>query len=347
MVSVLVVDDSALIRSILTDIIQRHPKLTLAGAAPDAFVAKKMVNDLDIDVITLDIEMPKVNGLTFLDRLMKARPKPVLMFSTLTEQGADATILALELGAVDFVPKPKLDVQKSIQAFEAELTEKILAASRAKVQKRNNSVARKNIEMQYTGTELIVGIGASTGGCEAIKSLVVDLPASFPAIVIAQHMPPRFTKSFAKRLNNACKMTVLEAQHNERILPGHIYISPGDHHFEIVRSGSDYRIALNREEKVSGHRPSVDVMMHSLAKNVGKNALGIMLTGMGKDGALGLKAMHQAGSHTIAQSENTCVVFGMPKEAIQQQAVSEIADLDDITNRTLSWVAKNSKGGRF
>lgn len=345
MISVLVVDDSALIRRLLTEIIEGHPLLSLAGAAPDAFVAKQMVNERDPDVITLDIEMPKVNGLTFLDRLMKARPTPVVMFSSLTEKGADATMMALELGAVDFIAKPKLDIAKNVQAFQQELTDKILAAAQVKVAKRT-APARKSYEISYSGTELVIGIGASTGGTEAIKEVLRDLPASFPAIVISQHMPPGFTASFAARLDSQCKMSVSEAKDGERILPGHIYIAPGNDHLKVVRSGADYRIKLDQGDKVSGHRPSVDVMFDSLAENVKANSLGVILTGMGKDGAAGLLNMRQQGAHTLAQNEQTCIVFGMPKEAIARGGASQVLGLDDVAQGMSDWVSQNSKGGR-
>ncbi len=345
MISVLVVDDSSLIRSLLSEIVESHPLLSLAGAAPDAFVAKQMVNERNPDVITLDIEMPKVNGLTFLDRLMKARPTPVVMFSSLTEKGADATMMALELGAVDFIAKPKLDIAKNVQAFQQELTDKILAAAQVKVAKRSLP-ARKSYEINYTGTELVIGIGASTGGTEAIKAVLRDLPASFPAIVISQHMPPGFTASFAARLDSLCKMSVSEAKDGERILPGHIYIAPGNDHLKVVRSGADFRVKLDRGEKVSGHRPSVDVMFNSLAESAKGNALGVILTGMGKDGAAGLLKMREQGASTLAQSEETCIVFGMPKEAIARGAVTKVSALGDIADDMTQWVQQNSKGGR-
>lgn len=344
--SVLVVDDSALIRSLMSDIIQKHPQLTLAGVAQDAYVAKDMVKRLKPDVITLDIEMPKVDGLTFLDRLMKAVPTPVVMVSTLTEKGADATIAALELGAVDFVAKPKIDIAASFKAYADTVTDKIIRAAQVNLQPSRRNLGSAKIVMQYSGTELLVGIGASTGGTEAISAVLSRLPASFPAIVMAQHMPPGFTTSFAKRLNDNCALTVKEAEHGERLLPGHAYLAPGDYHLSVERSGADYRARLDQSERVSGHRPSVDVLFNSLAKNVGKNALGAILTGMGKDGAKGLKAMRDHGAVTFAQNQASCVVYGMPQEAVKLGAVEQVLHIDSIAPALCDAIKSKSKGNR-
>ncbi|TPV59068.1 chemotaxis response regulator protein-glutamate methylesterase [Aestuariibacter sp. GS-14] len=346
-ISVLVVDDSALIRSLMTQIISSHPQLRLVGTAPDAYVAKEMVKKFNPDVITLDIEMPKVDGLTFLDRLMKAKPTPVVMISTLTEKGADATMLALELGAIDFIPKPKIDVQAKFMAFQETVTSKIIAAASAKVAKRVLNQSVTQTQLSYTGTELIVGVGASTGGTEAIKDLLIRLPASFPAIVMTQHMPPGFTSSFAKRLNSMCALTVKEAQHNERLLPGHAYLAPGDRHLSVIKYGADFRTQLTDGERVSGHKPSVDVLFQSLADNVGNNAFGVILTGMGKDGADGMLAMHNKGSVTFAQDEASCVVYGMPKEAVKRGAVDQTLSIPDIAISLTEAIRKNAKGNRL
>lgn len=346
-ISVLVVDDSALIRSLMTQIISAHPDLTLVGTAPDAYVAKEMVKKFSPDVITLDIEMPKVDGLTFLDRLMKAKPTPVVMISTLTEKGADATMLALELGAIDFIPKPKIDVQAKFMEFQELVTTKIIEAAAAKVTKRDTSQAITKTKLSYSGTELIVGIGASTGGTEAIKDLLVRLPASFPAIVMTQHMPPGFTTSFAKRLNGMCALTVKEAIHNERILPGHAYLAPGDQHLSVVKYGADYRTQLSDHGKVSGHKPSVDVLFNSLADHVGNNAYGVILTGMGRDGADGMKAMHDKGSMTFAQDEASCVVYGMPKEAVNRGGVDKSLPIPEIATQLTAAIRNNAKGNRL
>ncbi len=346
-ISVLVVDDSALIRSLMTQIISSHPQLRLVGTAPDAYVAKEMVKKFNPDVITLDIEMPKVDGLTFLDRLMKAKPTPVVMISTLTEKGADATMLALELGAIDFIPKPKIDVQARFMAFQETVTSKIIAAAGAKVTKRTPNEAVSQTQLSYTGTELIVGVGASTGGTEAIKDLLIRLPASYPAIVMTQHMPPGFTSSFAKRLNGMCALTVKEAQHNERLLPGHAYLAPGDQHLSVIKYGADYRTQLSDGERISGHKPSVDVLFHSLAKAVGQNAFGVILTGMGGDGAEGMQAMHEQGAKTFAQNEQSCVVYGMPKEAVKRGGVDQSLPIPDIANALTDAIRAKAKGNRY
>ncbi|GGF77058.1 protein-glutamate methylesterase/protein-glutamine glutaminase [Alteromonas lipolytica] len=346
-ISVLVVDDSALIRSLMTQIISAHPELTLVGTAPDAFVAKDMVKRFNPDVITLDIEMPRVDGLTFLDRLMKAKPTPVVMISTLTEKGADATMLALELGAIDFIPKPKIDVQAKFMAFQQLVTTKILEAARAKVKKRVADAEVTKTQLSYSGTELIVGIGASTGGTEAIKELLVRLPASFPAVVMTQHMPPGFTTSFAKRLNGLCALTVKEAKHNERLLPGHAYLAPGDQHLSVIKYGADYRLQLSDHGRVSGHKPSVDVLFNSLAEQVGHNAFGVILTGMGKDGADGMRAMHDKGAVTFAQDEASCVVYGMPKEAVRRGGVDKSLPIPDIATQLTDAIRQKAKGNRL
>lgn len=347
-VSVLVVDDSALIRSLMSQIINDHPQLTLVGAAPDAYVAKDMVKQFNPDVITLDIEMPKVDGLTFLDRLMKAKPTPVVMISTLTEKGADATMLALELGAVDFIPKPKINVASKFMEFQQLVTDKILEASRAKVNRLTKNIdPAKKTAISYKGTEVLIAIGASTGGTEAIKDLLMQLPSSCPGIVMTQHMPPGFTTSFAKRLDSTCAMRVVEATHNERVLPGHAYLAPGDKHMEVIRYGADYRIRLFDGEKVSGHKPSVDVLFDSIANNIGDNALGALLTGMGKDGAKGLKAMHDKGCVTFCQNEESCVVYGMPKEAVNMGAADHVVDLQKMAQLITSEVNRKGRGNRL
>lgn len=346
-ISVLVVDDSALIRSLMAQIVEAHPELTLVGAAPDAYVAKDMVKKFKPDVITLDIEMPRVDGLTFLDRLMKAIPTPVVMISTLTEKGADSTMIALELGAVDFIAKPKINVQAKFMEFQDLVTTKIIQAASANVSKTLPQPRIDKTKLNYTGTELIVAIGASTGGTEAIKNLLVRLPASFPAIVMAQHMPPGFTQSFAKRLNEASDITVKEAVNNERILPGHAYLAPGSKHLKVVKHGSDYRTKLSDDGKVSGHKPSVDVLFESVASEVGSNAFGIILTGMGKDGAQGLLAMQNKGATTFAQDEQSCVVYGMPKEAVKVGAVGKSLTVPDIALELTEIIRKASKANRL
>lgn len=347
-IKVLVVDDSALIRSLLTEIIKQAPDMQLVGAAPDAFVAKEMVMEFTPDVITLDIEMPKVDGLTFLDRLMKARPTPVIMISTLTEKGADATIRAMELGAIDFIAKPKLNVAKGMGEYEQEILAKIRMAAQTRPKIRSTSTsAVKPIPIHYSGTETIVAIGASTGGTEAIKTVLEQLSPAFPATVITQHMPPNFTKSFAKRLDSICKINVHEAKDGERIMPGNAYIAPGDQHMEIVRSGADYRVRLNNGELVSGHKPAVDVMFQSLAKIVGKNVIATVLTGMGKDGAKGLLALKNAGALTMVQDEASCVVYGMPKAAVEIGATKHTIPLSKMSKALTQAVEQKGGGTRL
>ncbi|MCW8092986.1 chemotaxis response regulator protein-glutamate methylesterase [Alteromonas ponticola] len=348
MIKVLIVDDSALIRSMLQKILNSEPDIEVVATAQDAFVAREHVKKLKPDVITLDIEMPKVDGITFLDRLMKAAPTPVVMISTLTEAGADATITALSLGAVDFVPKPKVDVAKGLQSFASLIVSKVRMAAGVKVKKLTAGKERQPLaSLNYRGTELIVGIGASTGGTEAIKNIVTLLPASFPAIIITQHIPPQFTTSFAKRLDGLSAMTVSEAKDGERLLLGHAYLAPGDRHLMIQKSGADYRIRLDDGEKVTGHKPSVDEMFESLAKQVKENTIACLLTGMGKDGAQGMHSIKQAGGYTITQNEATCVVYGMPKEADRLEAQCESLPINDIAQRMITLVNNKGKGNRI
>ncbi len=330
-IKVLIVDDSALIRSILSEIVRSDPQLILVGAAPDAYIAKDLVNQYAPDVITLDVEMPKVDGLTFLDRLMKARPTPVIMISSLTESGAEVTFRALELGAVDFIAKPKLDIRHGIEAYQQEIIHKIKNAAGANVRR-----PRLKLGLTPKGTghfvtsEKILAIGASTGGTEAIKDLLLQLPADCPAILITQHMPAGFTRTFAARLDRLCSMSVSEAVDNERILPGHAYLAPGDKHLTIKRSGADYRIVLDDRPRVSGHKPSVDVMFGSIAEVAGPNAVAVILTGMGRDGAIGIQAIAGQGGYCLAQDEQSSVIFGMPKEAIKTGVVHQVLPLDQF-----------------
>ena len=338
-------DDSALIRSILTEIVRSDPQLILVGAAPDAYVAKDLVNQYAPDVITLDVEMPKVDGLTFLDRLMKARPTPVIMISSLTESGAEITFRALELGAVDFIAKPKLDIRNGIEAYQQEIIQKIKNAAVANVRRPRMKlgIAPKNTELLIT-SEKILAIGASTGGTEAIKDLLLQLPADFPAILITQHMPAGFTRTFAARLDRLCSMSVKEAVDNERILPGHAYLAPGDKHLTIARSGADYKIVLDDRPRVSGHKPSVDVMFDSVAAVAGPNAVAVILTGMGRDGAIGIQAIAGQGGYCLAQDEQSSVIFGMPKEAIKTGVVHQVLPLDkfgEVLMQVFKQIGKN------
>ncbi|MCD8550291.1 MAG: chemotaxis response regulator protein-glutamate methylesterase [Shewanella xiamenensis] len=343
-IKVLVVDDSALIRSLLGRMVESDPELCLVGMAVDAYMAKDMVNQFRPDVITLDIEMPKVDGLTFLDRLMKARPTAVVMISALTEEGADATFNALALGAVDFIPKPKLDSPQGFNEYQDLILEKIKSAAKAKLQ----SLPAPTITLkpslkpalnQRTVNTQLVAIGASTGGTEAILHLLQQFPAVMPPIVITQHMPAGFTRTFAERLNKLTRLNVKQAEEGERLLPCYAYIAPGDQHLEIIKVGGSFKAKLSQGDKVSGHRPSVDVLFHSVAQYAGGNATAVILTGMGKDGADGMEAIDKQGGKTFAQGEQSCVVFGMPKEAIKRGAIHHIVELPQLGDKLLQYLA--------
>ncbi len=345
-IKVLIVDDSALIRSLLKEMIESEKDLTVVGAAPDAFVAKQMILDFEPDVITLDIEMPKVDGLRFLEVMMKARPTPTIMISTLTEERAEPTLRALELGAVDFIPKPKVGVALGIEKYQSLILEKIRVASRSKLRETTKTITPMST-IHYSGTEKIIAIGASTGGTEAIREVLEFFPANAPATVITQHMPPGFTKTYAERLNSLCQIRVKEAANDERLLPGTAYLAPGDRHIEIVKSGADYRIKLLDTERVSGHKPSVDVMMSSLAQTAGRNVVAAILTGMGKDGAQGLRKLKDAGAFTIGQDEKTCVVYGMPKVAKKLGAVCEELPLEAISPSIMDKIRAEKASSRL
>jgi two-component system chemotaxis response regulator CheB len=284
--------------------------------------------------------MPQMDGLTFLEKLMRLRPMPVLMISTLTERGSEAALRALELGAVDFLPKPKIGVTEGLNEYADIIAEKIRIAYQARGKFRTPGLSPTRESLPELGrrigtSEKIIAVGASTGGTEAIKEFLIRLPVDVPGIVIAQHMPEAFTKSFAARLDSLCKITVKEAEGNERILPGHAYIAPGHSHLLLKRSGANYLTELSQLPPVNHHRPSVEVLFRSVAKNAGKNVIGIMLTGMGKDGALGMLEMHQAGAYNFAQDEASCVVFGMPREAIAVGAVDEVVSINDMAQKVL------------
>jgi two-component system, chemotaxis family, protein-glutamate methylesterase/glutaminase len=344
---VVVVDDSALVRSLLSEIINRQPDMECIGAASDPLVAREMIRNLNPDVITLDVEMPRMDGIDFLSKLMRLRPMPVVMVSTLTERGADVTLRALELGAIDFVAKPKIGVADGLRLLAEDITDKVRIASKANVRKAPPApvsapgapvVARPVVPMASLGrlsTEKIIFIGASTGGTEATKEVLVNLPPDSPGVVITQHMPPGFTKSYAARLDGLCKIRVAEARDGERILPGHAYIAPGGFHLSVERSGANYIARVQDGEPVNRHKPSVEVLFKSAARVVGPNALGIMLTGMGADGAKAMKEMRDAGSYNYAQDEASCVVFGMPREAINAGAAHEVLPLTQIAPKLI------------
>lgn len=352
-IKVLVVDDSALIRAILKEIIQADPELELVGVAPDAYVARDLIKKLNPDVLTLDVEMPRMDGLTFLEKLMCGHPMPVVMISSLTERGSEATFRALELGAVDFVAKPKLGIREGMQAYAEEICDKLKAAGMSRVKARPAMAVASAVEARFIGhprpiigTEKIIAIGASTGGTEAIKDVLLGMPANSPGIVITQHMPPGFTRSFADRLNRLTRLTVSEAQGGERILPGHAFIAPGDKHLLVERSGANYVIRLSDAPAVRRHKPAVDPMFSSVAQCAGRNVIAAILTGMGKDGAHGMLEIRQAGGHTIAQDEATCVVYGMPREAFSVGAVEEVLPLSEIASALLQQASKRGGGNR-
>lgn len=342
-IRVLVVDDSALVRSLLAQIINRQLDMECVGAANDPLIARDMIRELNPDVLTLDIEMPKMDGIDFLGRLMRLRPMPVVMISTLTERGADVTMKALELGAVDFVAKPRVGVADGLGELAADIVEKIRIAAAARVKRTDHQGIKPSLgaeaanhilpPIQSIGrvsTEKLICIGASTGGTEAIKEILTKLPADSPGVVITQHMPAGFTTSFAARLNSLCQITVQEAVNGERILPGHAYIAPGGRQFYVTRSGANYVAKVEEGELVNRHRPSVEVLFKSVAAVAGRNAFGIMLTGMGGDGAAAMREMKDAGSYNYVQDEASCVVFGMPREAILRGAADEVLPLSSI-----------------
>jgi two-component system chemotaxis response regulator CheB len=348
---VLIIDDSALVRSLLTEIVNREPDMEAIGAAPDPLVAREMIRAMNPDVLTLDIEMPKMDGLDFLERLMRLRPTPVVMVSTLTERGAEVTLKALELGAIDFVSKPRLGIAAGLNELAADICEKIRVASKARLVRHVQpapqrpageapQAARAPTHYSRISSEKLIAIGASTGGTEAIREVVARLNADSPAVLITQHMPPGFTRSFAARLDGLCRICVSEAQDGERVLPGHAYIAPGDRHMRLARSGANYVIELDCGAPVNRHRPSVDVLFRSVATVAGPNALGVMLTGMGRDGASAMLEMKHAGSFNIAQDEASCIVFGMPREAIAAGAVDEVLPVTRIAERLQARLAE-------
>jgi len=343
-IRVLVIDDSALVRQILTQGLQSDPAIEVVGSAPDPYIARDMIVKLRPDVLTLDVEMPRMDGVEFLTKLMPQYPLPVVMVSSLTQRGKEITLRALEAGAVDFVSKPTADVAAGLKQLIMELRTKIKIAAGANVShwkaKRVDLAQRfssKNSSVALSETtDKVIAIGASTGGTEAIKRVVDQLPVSCPGVVVVQHMPAGFTRMYAERLNASCSMHVKEAEDGERVLPGRILIAPGDYHLEVVRVGGFYKVRCFKDEKVNGHRPSVSVMMKSVAQVVGNNAIGVMLTGMGGDGADGMLEMKKSGAFNIAQDEKTSIVYGMPKVALDMGGVDEVLPIDEIAGRVIS-----------
>jgi two-component system, chemotaxis family, protein-glutamate methylesterase/glutaminase len=346
-IKVLCVDDSALIRSLMTEIINSQPDMTVVATASDPLIARDLVKQHNPDVMTLDVEMPRMDGLEFLEKLMRLRPMPVVMVSSLTERGSEAALRALELGAIDFVTKPRLGIRDGLLAYTDLIVGKIRIAAAARILPAKRAANASNpsaitevplLRSPLLSTEKLIIVGASTGGTEAIRELLQPLPPDSPGILIAQHMPAGFTNSFAQRLNGLCRVAVTEAVHGERILPGHAYIAPGGFHLSLARSGANYVAQVDQEPPVNRHRPSIDVLFDSAARHAGKNAIGVILTGMGRDGAEGLLRMHRAGAYTLAQDEASCVVFGMPREAIALGAASEVVALAEMSQRVMAYL---------
>jgi len=337
-IRVLVVDDSALVRQMLTRILEQDPAIEVVGTAQDPIMAREKIKQLNPDVLTLDVEMPRMDGITFLRNLMRLRPMPVVMVSTLTQKGGEVTLEALELGAVDFVSKPTVDIAHTLGDYGDEIIAKVKMASSARVRPLQPVAARNSADAVLPGakprhfktTDKLVALGASTGGTEAIREVLEAMPADSPAMVITQHIPEAFSKPFSERMNRCSAMTVSQAVDGEQIVPGHVYIAPGDRHLLVVRDGARFRCRLNDGPPVNRHRPSVDVLFRSVAQNIGPNAVGVLLTGMGDDGAEGMKEMREAGAHTLVQDEKTSVVWGMPGAAVGMGAACEIVPLPEI-----------------
>jgi two-component system chemotaxis response regulator CheB len=351
-IRVLTVDDSALMRQVLATLLAKDPDIEVIGSAPDPYIAREKIKALNPDVLTLDVEMPKMDGLTFLEKLMRGHPMPVVMVSSLTEAGCQTTLRALELGAVDFITKPKIDIREGMEEVAQDLISKVKAAAVAQVRglctgaggdqkaRPQSPVPSAPSTAMIKTTDTIIAIGASTGGTEAVKEVLERLPPHTPPILITQHMPERFTKTWADRMNGLCRIAVKEAQDGDSVLPGHALIAPGNYHMALVRNGARYTVQVIQDPPVNRHRPSVDVMFASVARYAGANAVGVILTGMGGDGAKEMLTMKQAGAFTIAQDEASCVVFGMPKEAIKAGAVDKVLPLDDIAVAILAHVSR-------
>lgn len=337
MIKVLVVDDSATARHILKEILESDKRIEVVGLAADAYIARDMVVALRPNVICLDVEMPRMDGITFLQKLMAHFPTPVVMVSSLTRRSAQVTLDALAAGAVDYVAKPHSNIYDGKDEIRDELIQKVINASHARVQKMvaKTPTTINRLSIAET-TKKVIAIGSSTGGTEALKVVLQGFPKNSPAIIIVQHMPDTFIGSFAARLDSLCDIDVKVAQTGDFLSMGTAYIAQGGKHMVLRRSGARYFIEIGTGEKVSGHCPSVDVLFNSVAKVAGANAIGVILTGMGSDGAKGMAHMHQNGAKTIAQSEETCVVFGMPKEAIKLGAVDQVVPLSDISQMIMN-----------
>lgn len=342
-IKVLSVDDSALIRKIICEIVNNQPDMEMVAVAPDPLAARDLIKLHNPDVLTLDVEMPHMDGLDFLERLMRLRPMPVVMVSSLTRHNSDITLCALSLGAVDFVTKPQLSQNENLGLFSEIITEKIRIASQSRLQRC--LTPPKPAPMQRFGSKKIIALGASTGGTEALTQVLLSMPATCPPLVITQHMPPGFTRSFADRLDKICSIKVKESEQGEKVLPGHAYIAPGGMHMELASAPQGYQIRLSDAPPVNRHRPSVDMLFKSVACEARNHAAGAILTGMGNDGAQGMLKMRRAGAWTLAQSEKSCVVYGMPREAVRLGAVCEILDLEKIGQRLLSALLTQDRCG--
>lgn len=340
-VKVLIIDDSALIRKVLTEILSSVHDIEVVGTAPDPYIARDKIKELSPDVLTLDVEMPRMDGITFLRNIMRLRPMPVVMVSSLTEKGADITLEALALGAVDFVTKPKFDVKNGLNEYADDLITKVRTAAMAKVRAFSSlpqPAACRHVDevLPYTRpghfktTDRIIAIGASTGGTEAIKEVLLGLPPDAPGVVIAQHIPAGFSAAFAERMNKQTRLRVKEAEEGDTVLPGHVFIAPGDRHLLLKRSGARYICTLSDAEEVNRHKPSVDVLFRSVLQAAGLNSVAALLTGMGADGAQGLLEMHNHGIHTVVQDEASSVVWGMPGEAVKRGAADQVLSLNTI-----------------
>jgi two-component system chemotaxis response regulator CheB len=350
-IRVLIIDDSASVRQALTHVLEQDPEIEVMGAASDPFMAAKKIQEEIPDVITLDVEMPRMDGITFLRKLMSQRPIPVVMCSSLTEEGSETLMQALEAGAVDVILKPKIGAADHLAESGTRICEAVKGAAIARIGHGRRTAAASGPTAKLTAdavlpppsgramaktTEMVACIGASTGGTEALRVMLEQLPANSPGIVIVQHMPEKFTAAFAKRLNSLCEVEVKEAVHGDPMLRGHVLIAPGDRHMMLERQGARYHVTVREGPLVSRHRPSVDVLFRSAARAAGGNAMGVIMTGMGDDGARGMNEMHQAGAYTVAQDEATSVVFGMPKEAIAHGGVDRIVPLDQIAREILA-----------
>lgn len=341
-IRVLIVDDSAVVRQVLARELGRDPDVCVVGTAPDPFVARDKIVELNPDVVTLDVEMPRMDGITFLKKLMAHRPLPVIVLSSLTAQGSQTAIEAMSAGAVDVMCKPGTAI--SVEGLSPQLLAKIKLAAGARVGVRAENTQSVRLSMTAT-TEKVLAIGASTGGVQALTEVLTAFPANAPGTVIVQHMPPKFTASFAQRLSTLCAVEVLEAKDGDSVIPGRVLIAPGGMHMLLKRSGAQYFVEVKAGPEVFHQRPSVEVLFNSVARYAGANAVGVLLTGMGADGAKGLLQMRQAGAHTIAQDEASSVVFGMPMEAIKCGAAVEVRPLADIARAMLTASTRSAAGG--